>query len=46
MRKDYKIALLKARLNRLERNGKGNQEICRKIRRKIRQLNKTGPDRP
>lgn len=35
-----KIALLEIRLNKLERNQKDNQGVCRRIRRDIRNLKK------
>ncbi len=40
MKNHQSIALLEARLNRLERNKKGNHSICRKIRREIDLLKK------
>lgn len=37
--KNYKdIVLLETRLNRLEGNGKKNENICRKLRREIERL--------
>ncbi|HJB25151.1 MAG TPA: hypothetical protein H9662_00865 [Firmicutes bacterium] len=38
MKNNQNIALLEARLNRLERNKKENYNICRKIRRGIKRL--------
>lgn len=40
MKKYQSIALLEARLNRLERNKQKNYNICRKIRREIERLKK------
>lgn len=35
---EQKLALMKNRLATLEENGKNNANICKKIRRQIRQL--------
>lgn len=40
MKNHQSIALLEARLNRLERNKKANHNICRKLRRQIECLKK------
>ena len=42
MKKNHSIGLLEARMNRLERNKKANHNICRKIRREIRQMKREG----
>ena len=45
MKKNHSIGLLEARMNRLERNKKANHNICRKIRREIRQMKREGAAR-
>ncbi len=42
MTKEEKGALLRSRLNKLERSEKENHGVCRKIRRELRNLEKKG----
>ncbi len=41
MNKEQKCALLEYRLNKLVRNKKDNQGVCRRINREIRNLRKS-----